>query len=140
VRQQHHGPVPLGRKPAGIYQVVFGIRSAYGGGEPQEVGSVPFDCLFELWIGNGPSTENLDFTMLQTKISRRLVGLKFVARRDDALVVFTQKRFGIVGFISRRVAIPARPLLGPLQSPFKRAHHAVVIYQCEAGLPVVHPP
>ena len=115
MRQQHHGPPPARRKPARVHQIVFRIRRVHRRGEAQEISVRAANFRFQPRVRHFPRAEDLDFATLKAKIRRRRIGIKLVARGDDALVVLAQK------FL--RIAFPGTcPGAKPLRHGQSRAH------------------
>src|SRR5207302_10055364 len=99
----------------------------------------PFHLCFQSRIGHFASAEHLDLALLQAKVGRSAVRVKLVAIRKDAPVVVAQKLFWIGRYLPGWQAIPAGPVLGPLQTPVQRTDYAVVVHRRKPGLPSVHP-
>src|ERR1700759_5019272 len=96
----------------------------YGRSEAQELSlaAANFSLQFRVWYF--PRTEDLDLAAFETKIRRNLIRIKVVACRDDAAIVVAKEFFGIG--IRRKVsgseAVAARPVTGPLNTPFQWTH------------------
>src|SRR5208337_2985603 len=76
---------------------------------------------------------------LYAEIRRLLVGVEVIADANDAVVEAAKIFQQIAGALPRRSAVAAGPVLGPIQSPVQRTHHAVIVHRGKAGLPIVHP-
>src|SRR5437016_6742132 len=139
VGKQNNSPATTGREPAGIRKIVLGVGRPYRRCETEKVCEGSAHFRFELRIGNFTRAEDLHLAALDPEIGWDPIRIKFVARRDDALVVVCEELLRVGGYLPRGNPIAAGPIVGELGTPFEVAHDAIVIDRGEPVFPLVHP-
>src|SRR4029079_4757346 len=110
-----------------------------GRGKTQELAVRPEYFPFQTGFRDLARAENLKGTALQAKIGWLAVGEELVAILNRTFAVLMQIVLALRDSQRRLESVAAGPIAGPLNSPFERTDHSVVIHLGEAGFPVVHP-